>query len=106
MIDLFMDGGVVFMSILTFLLAGVLVSAKMYKDKVRALGFLAVTVGFLGAFLGLYSAFIVIEQVGDASPSIIAGGIKVAFTTILYGLIILIISLVLDIINKSCKCCK
>ena len=105
MIDLFMDGGVAFMSILTLLLAGVLVSAKMYKDKVKPLGFLAVTVGFLGAFLGLYSVFIAIEQVGDASPSIIAGGIKVAFTTILYGLLILIISLVLDIINKSCKCC-
>ena len=92
------------MSILTFLLAGVLVSAKMYKDKVKSLGFLAFTIGFLGAFLGLYSAFIAIEQVGDASPAIIAGGIKVAFTTIMYGLIILIISLVLDIINKSCKC--
>ena len=104
MIDLFVDGGVVSMLILTFLLAGVLVSTKKYKDKVKPLGILAFTIGLLSGLLGLYSAFTVIEQVGNASPAILAGGIKVAFTTIIYGLIILIISLALDFINKSCKC--
>ena len=91
------------MSILTLLLIGVLVASKKYIDKVKPLGVLAFSLGLVGGLLGLYSSFIVIEQVGDASPAILAGGIKVAFTTIIYGLMILIISLVLDIINSFKK---
>jgi len=54
----------------------------------------------LSAILGIYSAFTVIEQFGDASPSIIAEGIKVALSTLIYGTFILIVSIILDIVNK------
>jgi len=37
---------------------------------------------------------------GNVAPVILAGGVKVAFTNLIYGLIIYMISIVLDIIGK------
>ena len=100
MIDLFLQGGVLTMSLLTFLLICVVIAFSKKQKILKALGLLAFIVGLLSAVLGLYSVFSVIEQVGNASPSIIAGGIKVAFTSLIYGLTIFVISLVLDVIVK------
>ena len=88
------------MSFLTFLLIGVVLAFSKKNELVKSLGILAFIIGLLSAILGLYSAFNVIEQVGNVAPSILAGGIKVAFTNLIYGLIIFVISLVLDIVTK------
>ena len=88
------------MSILTFLLISVFIAFSKKQELVKSLGILAFIIGLLSALLGLYSAFNVIEQVGNVAPSILAGGIKVAFTNLIYGLIIFVISLVLDIVTK------
>ena len=100
MIDLFLQGGVLTMSLLTFFLICVVIAFSKKQKIVKALGLLAFIVGLLSAVLGLYSAFSVIELVGNASPSIVAGGIKVAFTSLIYGLTIFVISLVMDVIVK------
>lgn len=100
MIDLFLQGGALTMSILTFLLICVVIAFSKKQNIVKALGLLAFIVGLLSAVLGLYSAFSVIEQVGNASPSIVAGGFKVAFTNLIYGLTIFVISLAMDVIVK------
>ncbi len=47
--------------------------------------------GFLGTVIGMVEAFDRIEQVGDISPTIVAGGIKVALLTTVFGLIVAII---------------
>ena len=100
MIDLFLNGGLVTMSFLTLLFILVIIASNKRKHIVRSLGLLAFIVGLLSSFLGIYSAIAVIEQFGDASPSIIAGGIKVALSTLIYGTFILIVSIILDIVNK------
>ena len=92
MIELFLGGGVVAMSFLTLLLILVVIASSKLKHLVRSFGMLAFVVGLLSAIWGIYSAFSVIEQFGNASPSIIAGGIKVALTTLVYGTFILIVS--------------
>lgn len=43
--------------------------------------------GFLGTVVGMIQAFDAIEQAGDISPSLVAGGIKVALLTTAFGLI-------------------
>ena len=88
------------MSLLTFLLICIVIAFSKKQKIVKALGLLAFIVGLLCTVLGLYSAFSVIEQVGNASPSIFAGGIKVALISLIYGLTIFVISLVLDVILK------
>lgn len=43
--------------------------------------------GFLGTVIGMVEAFDAIEAAGDISPSLVAGGIKVALLTTVFGLI-------------------
>jgi len=52
---------------------------------------IAPSLGFLGTIIGMIQAFDKIQQVGDISATVVAGGIKVALLTTLLGLIIAII---------------
>lgn len=52
---------------------------------------LAPMLGFLGTVVGMIQAFDKIQSVGDISPTIVAGGIKVALLTTVFGLIVAII---------------
>lgn len=52
---------------------------------------IAPMLGFLGTVVGMIQAFDRIEAVGDISPTIVAGGIKVALLTTVFGLIVAII---------------
>ncbi len=52
---------------------------------------LAPMLGFMGTVIGMISAFDSIQQAGDISPSLVAGGIKVALLTTVFGLIVAII---------------
>ena len=52
---------------------------------------LAPMLGFLGTVIGMVEAFDAIEAAGDISPSLVAGGIKVALITTIGGLIAAIV---------------
>lgn len=52
---------------------------------------LAPMLGFMGTVIGMIQAFDTIEVVGDISPAVVAGGIKVALLTTVFGLIVAII---------------
>ncbi|NQU86001.1 MAG: MotA/TolQ/ExbB proton channel family protein [Mariniphaga sp.] len=52
---------------------------------------LAPMLGFMGTVIGMIDAFNSIEVAGDISPSLVAGGIKVALITTVSGLIVAII---------------
>jgi len=47
--------------------------------------------GFLGTVIGMIAAFDNIQIAGDISPTIVAGGIKIALITTVFGLIVAII---------------
>ena len=111
--DWFLEGGTLFMSILTILLV-ILVAVVVYfaitiangkaSDKpnfrhqlkyVRSIGLFIMVTGILGQLIGLFSAFNAIEAVQDISPSILAGGLKISMITSLTGIFIYLISIVL-----------
>jgi len=52
---------------------------------------IAPMLGFMGTVIGMIQAFDKIEAVGDISPTVVAGGIKVALLTTVFGLIVAII---------------
>lgn len=52
---------------------------------------IAPSLGFLGTIIGMIAAFDKIQQVGDISATVVAGGIKVALLTTLLGLVIAIV---------------
>ena len=47
--------------------------------------------GFMGTVVGMIQAFDAIEAAGDISPSLVAGGIKVALLTTVAGLIVAVV---------------
>ena len=52
---------------------------------------LAPMLGFMGTVIGMIQAFDKIEAAGDMQPSLVAGGIKVALLTTVFGLVVAII---------------
>ena len=52
---------------------------------------LSPSLGFLGTVVGMIQAFDKIQQVGDISATIVAGGMKVALLTTVFGLIVAMI---------------
>ena len=52
---------------------------------------IAPMLGFLGTVVGMVQAFDDIEAAGDISPTVVAGGMKVALITTVFGLIVAII---------------
>jgi biopolymer transport protein ExbB len=52
---------------------------------------LAPMLGFMGTVIGMIGAFDAIQEAGDISPGLVAGGIKVALITTVSGLIVAII---------------
>ena len=118
LINRFLEGGALFMSLILicllisiyFIVISTLniktnndISKKMLKH-INDSGILAMILGFLGAFLGLLSAFDILEATGQAAPSIIAGGLKIALLSPIFGLFTFSISrlaiLLLRVIQK------
>ena len=114
----FLEGGALFMSLILICLllsifftvksvfnikTNIEVSKKMLK-LISVSGSLGLAIGVMGAFIGLISAFDVIEASGGAEPAIIAGGLKVALLSPLFGLFTFSVSrlsiLILRIILK------
>lgn len=108
-----MMGGPLFMSILTILLVimvavsayfAVVIASGRASEKtnfahqlryVRSIGLFTMITGILGQLVGLFEAFSVIQEIGDISPSILAGGLKVSMITTLTGIIIYLISILI-----------
>jgi len=114
----FLEGGALFMSLILICLLtsifftvkslmnlkkNVEISKKMIKH-INDSGSLGLGLGVMGSFIGLITAFDAIEATGGAEPSILAGGLKVALLSTLFGLFTYSISklsvLVLRIIQK------
>ncbi len=96
------DGGPVFMyPLLVILILVILLIVKGFLkkgdiDKIMSLigsfGLFSVVWGFFGQILGLIAAFDTIEAVGDISPNVLAGGLKISFLAPLFGMFIFLIA--------------
>ncbi|MBV7270484.1 MotA/TolQ/ExbB proton channel family protein [Winogradskyella luteola] len=104
--DRFSEGGPFFMTLilLCLLLSIILLvigflnvrknprkSHKMLKLVVDA-SLLGLVIGFLASVIGLISAFDSVEAIGDPSPALFAGGLKVSLLTATFGLFSFIIA--------------
>ncbi len=106
MMTLFIEGGALFMGMLSIVLLIVfvlaiknglaLLQAKRVEASniayIRSLGLFGFVLGMLGQFIGLFAAFEYIATKGSVSPSIMAGGFKVSSITSIYGMIIFLVA--------------
>ena len=97
MINLFFEGGILFMSVISFFLIMTGVSFYTHSEKLKTYGNPGLVSGLLGSFIGLYSAFNFIQQAGNVSPSVLAGGLRVALICSIYGIIVYVISRLLSL---------
>lgn len=100
MLHLFIEGGPLFMGILTIELVFLLIAAWKAPAWVKEIGLMALITGILGTLIGMQQACDVIERAGDISLGIMAGGMKVALITVVYGGLIYFASLIIRIIHK------
>jgi hypothetical protein len=102
MLDYFYMGGPLFMGMLTLIFIALIVAAVL-KKGVKEIGLLALAMGFLGQLIGLMGAFEGIEAMGGVSQPMLAGGLKVSSITSIYGLLIYIISLIVQVVQRFLK---
>lgn len=100
MFQLFYEGGWLGMSILTVELIGLLFAAWKAPAWVKEIGLLALVTGISYTLFGFRQAMHFIQQAGDISLSLLAGGLRVACIPILYGLLIYAVSLVIRMAQK------
>ncbi|WP_290539646.1 hypothetical protein [Alistipes sp.] len=100
MFDLFLEGGTWGMSILTVELICMLFAAWKAPAWVREIGLLALLTGIFYQILGVFQILGVIQLAGDISPAVLAGGFKVSFISVMYGMLIYAASLVIRMLQK------
>lgn len=125
MLELFYQGNVIFMGILTFLLM-IIIAITVYRTiqiskgrvdhwatfrhlltRIKSVGLFALMFGVFAQLLGLYQVFSHIEQGGEVAPPILAGGLKVSMIPTVYGVIIFLIAYLIwmgldkQVANKS-----
>ncbi|MBQ0103254.1 MAG: MotA/TolQ/ExbB proton channel family protein, partial [Prevotellaceae bacterium] len=52
---------------------------------------MAPSLGFLGTVVGMVQAFDDIQAAGDISPTVVAGGMKVALITTIFGIVVALV---------------
>jgi len=115
-IEIHFTGGILFMGILFLLLVAVLITSaftfKYNSESAKAekwlkisqeIALFALVFGILGQLVGLLDAFQAIEQVGEVSQALLAGGLKVSSYTTLYGFFIFLLAKLFKIVFQFIK---
>ena len=97
---LFVEGGLVGMIAITVLLIALFLAAWKAPKWVKEIGIAAMVVGIFWSIRGLTQMLETLQMIGDVSPAVIIGGLKVTLISTLYGLIIYFISLIIRVIQK------
>ena len=96
------EGGPLFMYttlILFIAIIALIVKAFLKKGKntkeiklISSISLFVLVWGFLGQMIGLIGAFDAVEAQGNVAPSILAGGIKVAILSPMFGMVVFLIA--------------
>uniref|UniRef100_UPI0032165DDB MotA/TolQ/ExbB proton channel family protein n=1 Tax=uncultured Draconibacterium sp. TaxID=1573823 RepID=UPI0032165DDB len=112
--ELYKSGGF-FMNVVSIMavLMLVVVGIKIYKmlvfqeydfkllGLIRMAGSFAAALGILAQILGIVQALEAIRTAGDISPQLVMGGAIISFYTTIWGLIVLLVSLLLYYVLKE-----
>ncbi|MCR5325721.1 MAG: MotA/TolQ/ExbB proton channel family protein [Bacteroidales bacterium] len=96
----FVEGGLGGMIVITLLFIALFIAAWKAPKWVKEIGAAALVAGILWSVLGVYQMCQAIQMIGDISPAVVCGGLKVTLISTVYGLIIYFISLIIRVIQK------
>ena len=100
MFELFVLGGIPWMTFLTINLLALLLAAWKAPAWVKEIGIIALVFGVISFLIGFYIGAADISKAGELPPRIIWGGLQIAVITPIYGLIIYLASLIIRITQK------
>ncbi len=100
LVTTFQEGGLGFMIIISLFLIALFIAAWKAPRWVKEIGIGALVVGIFSSLLGLCQMLNVLQVIGDVSPAVLFGGLKVTMITTFYGLIVYFVSLVIRVIQK------
>ena len=98
--ELFTEGGLFGMAILTILLVLMLFAAWKAPAWVKEIGLAALVWGFFWQFAGIYQMLDVLQTMTDVPMSVIYGGAKVTMVPAMYGMLIYLVSLIIILVQK------
>jgi len=98
--QLFVEGGVSGMIIITLFLIALLLAAWKAPRWVKEIGIGGLVTGIYWTLRGLYQMFGTIQMFGNISFSVVCGGLRVAMIGTFYGLIVYFISLIIRVAQK------
>ena len=108
----FVEGGPVFMSVLTILLVAIFFAAWKAPRWVKEIGVFALVFGFLGTVLGLQQVLSALQSMAAergegitsifdlVPPRVLLGGVKITLIPVIYSAIIYMVSIVVRVIQK------
>ena len=97
---LFVSGGPAGMIVITLLFIALFFAAWKAPAWVKEIGIAALVTGVFWTLLGQLQIADFLAGHDDVALNIIAGGIKVSFIPVLYGLIVYFVSLILRVVHK------
>jgi hypothetical protein len=78
-----------------------LVKLEMYNSIILFSGSFAFLFGIFGQIIGFFQILDVIHREGDIAFSLIAGGLRITFLTVIYGFALLLLSSIVWFIFKN-----
>lgn len=72
-----------------------------FLGLIRMAGSFAAVLGILAQIIGITQALALIREAGDISPSLVMSGVIVSFYTVIWGLFVLLVSLLLYYVLKE-----
>lgn len=104
MMNLFYEGGPLFMSLLTISFAsGIYFAIKRKDDLVASISLFSLVLGVFAQLIGLYSAFLALGDMSNISPQMLYGGLRISMISTLYGILIFILLRGYLIVTKALK---
>lgn len=100
---LFVEGSVGWMTLVTLALVGVLVAMWKAPNWVKEIGLTGLALGILGSLMGCAQAFTDIILAGDIAPTVLCGGVKVMLIPTLYGMMVYLVSVVVNLVQSPRK---
>lgn len=97
--NLFVEGSVSFMSLITILLVLLLFAAWKAPNWVKELGLAALTVGIIACLAGIYQGAGVCREM-EIDAQVIFGGLRVSLIPLIYGLSVYLVSLIIRLVQK------
>lgn len=100
---LFVEGSVGWMTLVTLALVAVLISMWKAPNWVKEFGRIGLGLGLLGTLAGCCQACNSIICEGDIAPMVLLAGTKVVFITTSYGVIVYLLSVLINMLQTSRK---